>query len=441
MTTLEPSSSAAAGLDLALPSEQAGKPTISRKAIAAAVAGNALEFYDFIIYAFFAVYIGRAFFPLGNDTASLLASVAVFGVGFVTRPLGGLLIGTFADKKGRKPAMILTISLITVGTLGMAATPSYATIGIAAPIIVLLCRLVQGIALGGEVGPATALLVEAAPDDRRGLYASWQIASQGLATLTGGLVGVLVALSLTSEQLAAWGWRLPFLVSLALIPVAIYIRRALPETLEEAPEKSGVEIVGTVVRTYRRYVVLGILVIMSIAVSTQVGNYMTTYAIHTLKLPDTLAQVTTMIGGLMTFAFALVGGMLSDRFGRRPVIVWPRAALILLIVPLFWWLDSSPSAVTLMIVTATITILTAMNAGATLTAIPELMPAAFRSTGTSLIYAFGVTIFGGTTQFIITWLIASVGPAAPAYYVAVTTAISLVAMAMLPETRHVDVRK
>src|SRR5262249_30788550 len=145
---------------------------VSRRAIAAAVAGNALEFYDFVIYAYFAVYIGRSFFPVGGEFGSLLAAVATFGVGFFTRPLGGVLIGAFADRAGRKPAMILTVVLITIGTLGMAATPSYETIGIAAPVIVVLCRLVQGLALGGEVGPATALLIEAAPPGKRGYYSS-----------------------------------------------------------------------------------------------------------------------------------------------------------------------------------------------------------------------------------------------------------------------------
>src|SRR6478735_8728364 len=186
---------------------------ISRKAIAAAVAGNALEFYDFVIYAYFAVYIGKTFFPVGGEFGSLLVAVATFGVGFFTRPLGGVLIGAFADRAGRKPAMILTVALITVGTLGLAATHSYASIGIAAPIIVVFCRLLQGLALGGEVGPATSLLIEAAPAGRRGFYSSWQIASQGLAVAVGGVFGVTLSLLLTQEQLASWGWRVPFLCS------------------------------------------------------------------------------------------------------------------------------------------------------------------------------------------------------------------------------------
>ena len=182
--------------DAATPRKQRVPPRI----VAAAVAGNAMEFYDFTTYAFFAVYIGKTFFPASTPFMSLLLSVAVFGVGFVTRPLGGLLIGAFADRAGRKPAMILTIALITVGTLGLAATPSYAQIGVAAPIIVVFCRLLQGLALGGEVGPSTAYLIEVAPPGKRGLYGSWQLASQGVAGLCAGIVGVLLTLSLSAPH-------------------------------------------------------------------------------------------------------------------------------------------------------------------------------------------------------------------------------------------------
>ncbi|WP_420966285.1 MFS transporter [Bradyrhizobium sp. B120] len=424
-----------------LPDSADEKPTITKTAVAAAIAGNALEFYDFVIYAFFAVYIGKAFFPVGNEAASLLASVAVYGVGFLTRPLGGVVIGAFADKAGRKPAMILTVALITVGTLGLAATPSYASIGMAAPIIILICRLLQGLAIGGEVGPSTSLLVEGAPSGKRGLYASWQIASQGIAVLVGGLCGVLVSANLTEAQLADWGWRVPFLVSLILIPIAVYMRRKLPETHEDESGKSGAEIVATVVSGYRRYLILGILLLLAGAVSAQVGNYMTTYAIHTLKLPATLAQTGTLVGGLITFIAALAAGYLSDHYGRKALMIWPRVVLTVLVIPLFMLLHASPNAATLLFVTGTTALLAAMSGAASLVAIPELMPTAFRSTGTSLIYAIGVTLFGGTTQFIITWLLGVAGPLAPAWYMVVTSLITLWAMWMIPETRDVDVTK
>jgi MFS family permease len=415
---------------------------ISRKAVAAAVAGNALEFYDFVIYAYFAVYIGRTFFPVGGEFGSLMLSLATFGVGFFTRPLGGVLIGAFADKAGRKPAMLLTVALITFGTLGMAATPSYASIGIAAPVIVVFCRLLQGLALGGEVGPATALLIEAAPPGRRGLYASWQIASQGIAVAVGGVFGVTLSLMLPPDQLASWGWRVPFLFSLVLIPIAFYIRRSLPETHEGSRDRTGAQIVGSVFGKHRRILVLGILISASTAVASQVGNYMVTYAVQVLKLPPALAQGSVLTGGVMTFLFALLGGWLCDRHGRKVINTLPRIALVVLIVPMFLWLSGAPSAVTLLGVSAVLAALTAIFGAAGLVTIPELMPIAIRSTGLSLVYAISTSLFGGTTQFVVTWLLAVThNPLAPAYYVMVMSALSVWAMWMLPESRDVDVTR
>ena len=416
------------------------RPVIGRAAVAAAVAGNALEFYDFVIYAYFAVYIGRTFFPVGGEFGSLLLAAATFGVGFFTRPLGAVLIGALADRAGRKPAMILTVALITFGTLGMAATPGYSSIGVAAPVIVVICRLLQGLALGGEVGPATALLVEAAPPHRRALYASWQLASQGVAVAVGGLLGVAVSMLLSAEDLAAWGWRIPFVLSLALVPVALMIRRNLPETFEDRAQRSTAEVVSGVMKSHRRYVVLGVLMTLSAAVASQIGNYMTTYAIQTLHLPAALAQTSALVGGVMTFVFGLAGGWLCDWRGRKIVLLVPRVALMLLIVPMFWWLGAAPGAFSFLVVTAVIASLTAMSAAASLVVIPELLPAAFRSIGVSLVYAIGTTLFGGTTQFVVTGLLAwTHNPHSPAWYLAGTSVISLVAIWLLPETRGTDI--
>ncbi|WP_233872847.1 MFS transporter [Paraburkholderia adhaesiva] len=413
------------------------RPAISRAAVAGAVAGNALEFYDFVIYAFFAVYIGKAFFPVSGEYGSLLASMATFGVGFLMRPLGAVLIGRFADRAGRKPAMILTVALITIGTLGLAATPAYSAIGVAAPIIVVVCRLVQGFALGGEVGPSTALLVEAAPSHRRGLYTSWQLASQGIAVTAGGVIGVAISLVLTTSQLASWGWRVPFLFSLVLVPVAIYIRRNIPETLEDTPKAAAERNEESRLSGNLRYVVLGTLVLLAGAVSSQVGNYMTTFAIQVLKLPPALAQMSVLAGGVLTFVFGLAGGVMCDAWGRKAAMIVPRVALAVVIVPMFWWLSTTPSATSLLAATAVLASLTAASAAAGLVAIPELMPARYRSTGIAITYGVGTAIFGGTTQFAVTWIIAVTHSAlAPAYYVVATSVISLVAMALLPETRN-----
>jgi MFS family permease len=432
----------------AAPSSAAARPTastrpeISRKAVGAAIAGNALEFYDFVLYAYFAIYIGQAFFPIAGEFGSLLASVAAFGVGFFTRPLGSLLIGAFADRVGRKPALILTVVLITIGTLGIAATPTYAAIGIAAPIIVVVCRLLQGLALGGEIGPATALLLELAPPGKRGFYTGWQMASQGLAVAVGGLFGVIVSTTLSPQDLASWGWRLPFLFSLVLVPIAIHIRRSLPETLEQHGSASTTQIVGAVFKKQRRWVVLGILLMMSGVVSAQFGNFMASYAIKALKMPPAVAQSSVLLAGLLTFAGALFAGWLCDRYGRKVLMIVPRAALMLAIVPMLVWLHGTPTAGTLFIVVAVLATLTAMSGAASLVAVPELIPTAIRSTTLSLVYAIAATVFGGTTQLVVTWLMAATGdPVSPAWYIAATSAISLVAMALLPETRDVDVSK
>lgn len=410
------------------------------KAIAAAVTGNALEFYDFIIYSFFSVYIAATFFPTGNDFTSLLAAVAVYGVGFFTRPLGGLLIGAYADKKGRRAAMILTVTLITVGTLGLAATPSYKDIGIAAPCIVLLARLIQGLALGGEVGPASAMLLESAPKDKRAFYASWQMASQGIAVATGGVVGFLVSAALTQEQLASWGWRIPFLGSLILIPIAIYIRRALPETLEEPTYDNGMDMLSIIFSRYGKYVVLGIVALMSTAITAQVGNYMTTLAISKLGLRAEIAQLSTILGGVMMFMFSLLAGYMADKYGRKMIMFWPRLLLTVAIVPMFMWLIDSQSQWVLLSVTMMVTALTGMSGAASLVAIPEMIPISVRATGVSLIYAIGVTVFGGTAQPIFTWLVQMFGAVSMAYYVVLMSLLSLIAVYLMPETRHVNVR-
>lgn len=299
-----------------------GRPEVSRRVVAATVAGNAIEFYDFTTYAFFAVYIGKTFFPASTPFMSLLLSVAVFGVGFVTRPLGGVLIGALADRAGRKPAMLLTIALIVVGTLGLALTPSYDSIGLAAPVIVVLCRLIQGLALGGEVGPSTSYLIEVAPPGRRGLYGSWQLASQGLAALVAGIIGVLLTLSLSPEQMLSWGWRLPFLLGSVLIFVAVFLRRHMPESLDMDDGRARAAAQPRPrLRNYVRPALLGVLVVIGGTVSTYVSMYMTSYAIVTLKLTPVVGMLATVTYGLVTWLGSLLGGWLSDRYGRKPVVL------------------------------------------------------------------------------------------------------------------------
>jgi MFS family permease len=400
------------------------------------VAGNALEFYDFLTYAFFAVYIGKAFFPATSPLASLLMSLAVFGVGFITRPIGGVLIGAFADRAGRRPAMLLTIMLITVGTMGLALTPSYASLGIAAPIIVVACRLVQGLALGGEVGPSTAYLIEIAPAEKRGLYGSWQLASQGVGVLLAGTIGLLLTVSLSSEQMQSWGWRVPFLFGLLLIPIAIYLRQHMPETLT-LPDNNLLENDAKIkIGRYVKPITIALMILMGTTVATYVTSYMTTYAITTLKLPPAIGMAATVTNGLMQLIFALLGGWLADRYGRKPVMLWPRVILVVSIYPAFLLLINYTNLLSLLCVTALLAAMTAISGAATFSAIPELFPSRVRALGMSIAYAVSVTVFGGATQFIVTWLIGVTGDAAtPAWYVIGATIISTFALLYMSETK------
>jgi MFS family permease len=412
---------------------------LSKASVIAAVAGNVLEFYDFITYSFFAVMIGEHFFPSQDPFVSLMLSVATFGVGFITRPIGGVLIGAYADRAGRKPAMMLTVTLMAVGMLIVALTPSYAIIGPLAPILVVLARLIQGFALGGEVGPATAFLLEAAPPAKRGLYASWQLASQGLATLIAGAVGLALSLTLSTEAMSDWGWRIPFLLGISIIPVAIVMRRNLPETLDtQAPtiHHSTASVLSSLLREHIRPVILALLLISAGTIATYILGYMTTYAITTLHLSTSVSIAATLVVGVCSLVFSLISGWLSDKFGRRPLLIVPRILLILAVYPCFLLINEFKNATTLLLVTALLASFSALGGGATLAAIPESLPKAVRSAGLAAAYAIGVTAFGSTAQPLIAWLIHVTGnPMAPAWYLIVASIVGLGASFLMHETK------
>jgi len=415
--------------------ESSVAPKLDRWAIAATVAGNALEFYDFLAYTTFAVYIGKAFFPARTAFFSLLLSLATFGVGFFTRPLGGLLIGTFGDRVGRRPALMLTIGLMAIGTLAVAVTPTYSSIGIAAPVILVTARLIQGLALGGEVGPSTAVLLECAPPERRGAYTSWQSASQSMAILAAGLIGTALAQLLSKEDLANWGWRVPFALGLLVVPAGLYIRRRLPETLLASRERDGPAVLRLLWNGHRRSLVLAVLIIMSLTINIYVLNYMTTYALTTLGMQASLAMLSTLTLGVIGAVGSFWSGGLSDRFGRKPVMILSRIGMIAAIYPAFVLLIGQKSGGALVSVTAVLSILQILGSVAALAAVTEIFPNEVRSSGLAVSYAVSVAIFGGTTQFVVAWLIGVTGdPLAPAYYVIATSLISLWAMFRLPET-------
>src|SRR5690349_22636426 len=299
--------------------DAADKPALSKKQIGAVAAGNALEFYDFLTYSFFAVQIGQALFPGQSDETKLLFSLATFGVGFVTRPLGGFIIGRFADRRGRKPAMILTFSLMGAAIVGLSLTPSYALVGMAAPVLAVLFRMLQGFALGGEVGPNTAFLVEAAPPNRRAFYVSLQFATQNFSILVAGAVGLLLSSTLSPEALTDWGWRAAFLVGAAIVPCTIAIRRSLGETLVH-DEQQTVKPIGR--RKVAVIAIAGLLLLAGATIGTYTVDYITTFAQRTLGMNASTAFAATVLLGVSMTGFNLVSGWLADRYGRKPVALF-----------------------------------------------------------------------------------------------------------------------
>jgi MFS transporter, MHS family, citrate/tricarballylate:H+ symporter len=394
-----------------------------RRSIAAATIGNALEFYDFVTYTFFSIQIGRTFFPSHDSYTSLMLSLATFGAGFVTRPIGGIVIGAYSDRVGRRPAMMLSFTLMGVAIVALALIPSYAQIGIAAPILAVIARMVQGFSLGGEVGPTTAYLLEAAPPKSRGLAVSWQGASQNIASTVGGLVGLGVSAMLASDALDAYGWRIAFLLGAVTLPFGIWIRRGLPETLH-TPEATATPATASkpggrlgVIRDNRRILLLGLMVLASGTIGTYVFNYMTTFAEHALHMSPSVAFLATALGNIGAIVAGLYGGWLSDRVGRRPVMIWPHLGYVLLIIPIFLWITEARSPLALVVGTFSLGVLGALSVGAFYAAVTETLPKHIRGGAFAIIYALSIAIFGGTTQLIVTWLIHVTGSAmAPAWY-------------------------
>jgi MFS family permease len=410
---------------------------LQRRQVLGVVVANGLEFYDFVTYAFFAAQIGRAFFPSNTPGTSLLASLATFGVGFLTRPLGAFIIGRFGDRAGRKPAMLLSFALIGVGVVGLPLIPSYASIGIWAPVLAIAFRLLQGFALGGEVGPSTAFLMEAAPPLRRGLYVSLQATSADLAVGVAGLVGMGLASVLDAASLDRWGWRVALLLGAAIVPLGFVLRRTLAETLPTgvgAPgsSSSSANVAGT---GYARFVVLGLILLSTATTTNYLLEYMTTYASFTLGMSAKTAFGATAIIGLSGVICDPLGGWLSDRFGRKPVMILPWLVLALAVFPAFVLLDRLRTGAALYGVCAVLGCISTLSSATIIVAITESLPARVRSRGIALIYAFAISVFGGSAQFTVAWLIRATGsPLAPAWYMFCGVIVGLMALLRLPET-------
>jgi MFS family permease len=410
--------------------------------VAAVSIGNALGFYDFLTYVYFAVYISKTFFPAHSETASLLATYGASFVGFLARPVGAMVIGPMGDRIGRKAAMMLSFTLMGLGVIGVALTPSYARIGLAAPILVIIFRIVQGFALGGEVGPTTAYLVEAAPPERRGFYASLQYATQDTGVLVAGLIGTVLAAILSDQQLQDWGWRIAILIGGAIVPFGLWLRRDLPETLHSAddaalaPDATLGEIAAAPgLRPYTSLIVYGLMMLASGTIGSYVGSYMTTYALTVLHLPATVAFGVIIVNGGFGVLFEPVSGWLSDRFGRKPVMLIPGAVQLFVVLPAFWFISTYRTPFAFYAAIALVTILQALSTPPVVTTLTEQLPKRVRSGVVATVYAFAISIFGGSTQFMLTWLLALSGnPLTPAYYWMSALVVGLTAMALVKES-------
>ncbi len=410
----------------------------SRRIIWAVAIGNGLITYDFTVYSFSAVIIGKLFFPSGSLLVSLLLSLATFGVGFIMRPLGALLIGNLADRKGRKAGLTLSITLMTLGTGIIAFTPSYASIGWAAPLLMVLARLMQGFAAGGEIGVSTAALMELADKGRRCYLTSWRGTGQGLAALAGALIGACTTALLTSEDMQLWGWRIPFILGMLIGPVGWYLRRQMTERPTQATYRPSLKSMFT---QHPRALWFGILSMAGPSASAYIMVfYMPTYLVTVLHLPPIFSLLCACLASTVIFLGTPLLGAISDRQPRRkPIQYLLLTGCILLVYPAFLALTHGVGEIASLLIIMGYVALALTNTGPSSVMMLEAFARHHRATGISIIYGLGVATFGGFSPFIVTWLIGVTGnPMAPAWYLLATLCISLFALIRFPDTVHED---
>jgi len=371
-------------------------------------AGNFLEMYDFMVFGYYAVAIGRAFFPETSESASLMLSLATFGVGFLMRPLGALVLGAYIDRKGRRAGLLLTLALMSAGTLSIACTPGYKTIGLLAPWLVLLGRLLQGFSAGVELGGVSVYLSEIATPGHKGFYVSWQSASQQCAVIFAALLGVLLNSSLSSAQMDNWGWRIPFVVGCCIIPFLFLLRRSLTETEDFLARKhhpSARQILQSIAANWR-IVAIGTMLVMMTTVSFYIITaYTPTFGRVVLHLANRDNLIVTLCVGISNFVWLPIMGALSDRVGRRPLLLACTVLALATAYPALLWLGAGASFDRLLAVELWLSFLYGSYNGAMVVFLTELMPAAVRASGFSLAYSLATALFGGFTPSICTYLI------------------------------------
>nr|WP_271043259.1 MFS transporter [Pseudomonas sp. VB3] len=406
------------------------------KEIVAASVGNALEFYDLLIYGYFAVVISKQFFPSDNETTSLLLAVGSFGISFLMRPLGAIVLGSYTDRAGRKASLTMSIMIMLIGTAMITFAPTYEQIGLAAPLLIIVARMLQGFSTGGEFGAATAFMVEHADAKRRGFFASWQLSTQGLATILAAGVSAILSYVLSDVQLNDWGWRVAFGFGLLIGPVGFYIRTQIDETPDFKKTAAS-----TKVKTPLRDVLVKGHVSLLLAIGVVAGAtafnyvhklYMPIYALKQLNITATSSYLGALMTGVTLMLMAPVFGGLSDRYGRFRVLTIALLLTGFSSYPMFALLNAFPSFSTLLTVQAIVGLLIAACLGPIPAMLADIFPTSIRGTGLALSYNFSVTLFGGFAPLIVTWMIdASGSKLAPSFYVMATILISVLAIICL----------
>ena len=393
--------------------------------------GNFLEMFDFFLFGFYASFISKAFFPAGSDFASLMLTFMTFGAGFLMRPLGAIILGAYVDQIGRRKGLIVTLTIMASGTILIAFVPGYETIGLLAPLLVLLGRLLQGFSAGVELGGVSVYLSEMATPGRKGFYVAWQSASQQVAIMAAAIIGYVLSTQLTAPQIGARGWRIPFVIGCLIVPFLFYIRRSLEETqvfLQRKRRLSTAEVFASIGRDWV-IILLGMLLVVMTTVSFYaITVYTPTFGKRVLHLSTTDSLVVTFCVGLSNFIRLPVMGALSDRIGRKPILLVFSGLTLLTAYPALAWLVSAPSFTNMLAVLLWLSFLYGSYNGAMVVALTEIVPASVRTAGFSLAYALATALFGGFTPAVSTWLIEALdNKAAPGLWMGFAGACGLIA--------------
>ena len=370
--------------------------------------GNFLEMYDFMVYAYYAPYIAHEIFPSSSAYASLMMTLGTFGAGYLMRPLGAVVLGAYIDRHGRRAGLILTLFLMAIGTLVIACTPPYRTIGVIAPLVVVLGRLLQGFSAGVELGGASIYLSEIATPGHRGFYCSWQSASQQVALMFAALLGVVLGAIVSPESMSQWGWRVPFYIGCIIVPLLFWLRRSLAETetfLARKHHPSVPEILSSLATNWK---IVGVGVLFSTMTTVSfylITAYTPTFGSDVLHLTSRQSLVVTLCVGLSNFIWLPVGGAISDKVGRKPPLILITVTAILTAYPAMLWLVSDPSTTRLLLVELWLSMFFGVYNGAMIPHLAEIMPPEIRTSGFSLAFSLATAIFGGFTPFVCTYLI------------------------------------